>query len=360
MLRTTLPDPVYVALIRSMGVGSVARLAGFAIASGQAVVAAAHLHDPLVTAGATFAVLCAIARVATQIAWQRARLQVRDVAAARFWEAAMSGTALPFSAAMGLTAAATMATGDTTWTLIEGMAATLNAAAVAATIGVRPAFVSVHLTLLLGPIGAIFASHGDIPHVTLAVMMLAAFAFLRANGTGMYAILVARLTLEQQAVERAHRDPLTGLSNRLAFDDAVANRETAGDRYVLMLVDLDGFKPVNDGWGHAAGDAVLVAVATRLRDIAGESAAFRIGGDEFAVLAAPDRAEALASDLVDACRAPVEYDGRTLRVGGSVGMAVGPDPAIRERADEALYAAKRAGRNRWQGPFPTRPARLAA
>jgi diguanylate cyclase (GGDEF)-like protein len=126
---------------------------------------------------------------------------------------------------------------------------------------------------------------------------------------------------------------------------------------VLMLLDLDKFKAINDTYGHPAGDAVLRAFAARLgscvRDV---DAVARLGGDEFAVLvedaASPDAAEAIAKKLIAAMEAPVEAEGHALKVATSIGIAyttqVASARALTALADKALYDAKAGGRNTWR------------
>lgn len=153
---------------------------------------------------------------------------------------------------------------------------------------------------------------------------------------------------------RADRDPLTGLANRAAFR---ARLETGGAG-ALLLLDLDGFKGINDAHGHAAGDACLAVLGERLGDAFGDALiAARLGGDEFAILL-PDTGEArLAAARRIARRTqmlslPVEWDGRLLHFGVSGGLAfvdarrlTDPDAWLRD-ADGALYAAKRLGKGR--------------
>lgn len=161
-----------------------------------------------------------------------------------------------------------------------------------------------------------------------------------------------RYRLETALRHDADTDALTGLANRAAFDKALA---AAIDRahgkaspLLLVLIDLDGFKAVNDTLGHAAGDDVLKAVAGALvrLPIAARLIA-RIGGDEFALLieGATDAAT-LAAALDEALHVSAHADGLTLSCGGSVGTAsLGDDRSARDflrRADLALYAAKRA------------------
>lgn len=170
----------------------------------------------------------------------------------------------------------------------------------------------------------------------------------------------ARLSVEDR-LRLAHVDPLTGLHNRryaMPRLAAIADRSRIhGAPFAVMVVDLDRFKLVNDRFGHAAGDAVLVDVSRRLRDFAGDSGLIaRIGGEEFLlVLPGTDlvEGERLAAALCQAVQAaPVRLpDGSAIPVTVSVGLAVGrparnEDPEIVvDRADRALLEAKSAGRN---------------
>lgn len=164
------------------------------------------------------------------------------------------------------------------------------------------------------------------------------------------------ITEEKRAADRmrarAERDGMTGLANRMAFEDRLAAL-CAGQGGLLLLVDLDGFKPVNDTFGHATGDACLTEAARRLAGICRSTdLAARIGGDEFAILLDGDlgltAAEALAQRIIRAIGRPMQCGAATIRVGASVGLAalfgLGPTEAF-ARADAALYAAKGAGRN---------------
>jgi diguanylate cyclase (GGDEF)-like protein len=165
---------------------------------------------------------------------------------------------------------------------------------------------------------------------------------------------------EEQLRHLAFHDPLTGLANRILFYDRVShalltharNRET----FAVLFIDLDGFKQINDRYGHAAGDSVLCEVAGRLRQglRAGDTVA-RFGGDEFAVLVerltdAPDASRA-AERIVTSVRQPIDLGGPAVTVTASVGIAMNrlgdsADDILRE-ADQAMYAAKTAGKSRY-------------
>lgn len=155
------------------------------------------------------------------------------------------------------------------------------------------------------------------------------------------------------------QDPLTQLANRALFLEnlVAAIGESARHNFQvgLMMIDLDHFKPVNDTHGHPVGDAVLKKVAEILsaavRDL---DTVARLGGDEFAViltnLSWPEQADLPARRILAALQAPMDIDGLRIQIGGSIGLAYYPDhgrspDALISRADEALYAAKAAGRN---------------
>ena len=148
----------------------------------------------------------------------------------------------------------------------------------------------------------------------------------------------------------AEFDTMTGLANRSVFQERLAAMGAGG---ALLLIDLDGFKQVNDTYGHAAGDICLGEVARRLRDVCRRSEfVARIGGDEFGVLVQSDidadGLAVLAGRIVEAVARPIERSDVRLAVGASIGIArvAGCAPAeVFMRADAALYAAKAAGRN---------------
>jgi diguanylate cyclase (GGDEF)-like protein len=172
--------------------------------------------------------------------------------------------------------------------------------------------------------------------------------------------------------ELALHDPLTGLANRTALyahvDEALARVHAGGGTLCLLMIDLDGFKGVNDTRGHEAGDAVLVEVAQRLKRIARpQDVVARLGGDEFVIVAEglslPEDAYRIAQEIVAAIRVPMAA-APDAPVGASVGIAsnravVSETEALLHRADTAMYAAKAAGRGKvhWWPEEGVEPAR---
>ena len=177
---------------------------------------------------------------------------------------------------------------------------------------------------------------------------------------GNFVDITVRKLLEQQLQRQAFYDALTGLPNRLLFTDrlehAVEGARRRGEPVALLFLDLDGFKAVNDRFGHASGDEALAAVASRLAGLVRrEDTLARIGGDEFTVLLEGAHAENdalhVAERVVLAMRKPFDLWGHRLRLGVSVGLAVS-EPGSAEasellrRADIALYRAKAVGKSR--------------
>lgn len=153
----------------------------------------------------------------------------------------------------------------------------------------------------------------------------------------------------------AYFDSLTGLPNRAQFNDAIARMTASAEpRFALLLIDIDHLKAVNDTMGHATGDRLIETVAARLAQIAGT--AFRIGGDEFAVLL-PDcgqtaQLRSAANGILAAMPAPFDYDGNTIipsvTIGAALAGADGTDSVtLRQNADFALYHAKETRRGRY-------------
>lgn len=166
------------------------------------------------------------------------------------------------------------------------------------------------------------------------------------------------LDLERQALT----DHLTGIANRAQFDQALSaelrHAMRTGEIFTVLCMDLDGFKDVNDGFGHAAGDEVLCEIARRLiQQVRLGDVLARLGGDEFAVLmrhGGQADAAVLAQRVAQAVRQPITLaGGDTVGVGISIGMASYSDAvasvaALMAHADQSLYQAKRANQQRWK------------
>ena len=176
--------------------------------------------------------------------------------------------------------------------------------------------------------------------------------------------VTARKAETEDLLERSLRDPVTGIPNRLALMErlevALSRAARSRDTLAVLFCDLDDFKHVNDVFGHAFADGVLIEVARRLERLQRKSdTVARIGGDEFVVvcdgLHDADESTAIASRMRDAIEEPIELDGRQCLVTASIGIATidgragaDTDPTMLLRnADAAMYRAKRQGRAHW-------------
>ncbi len=210
------------------------------------------------------------------------------------------------------------------------------------------------LNLVIGvvPISALMLASGNPAKVAAATSLLLATLILVRFILQGHAMLVDLLQLQHQTRDLANTDPLTGLANRRALDERIAGLLAKGEGampFKLALLDLDGFKPVNDRYGHAVGDRLLCGVAERLCEVVGDAGlVVRQGGDEFAVLIPPGSRlhdAPLAERLLIALVRPHMIDGVAVSVGASAGVAQWPTDgedaeALFAFADRALYQAK--------------------
>lgn len=198
-------------------------------------------------------------------------------------------------------------------------------------------------------------------HLPTHEVLLMVLVHTSAIALEVFAILVFWRFSEQLSDELHHQathDMLTRLPNRARFADEVMRQLSAGERFAVLMLDLDDFKPVNDTYGHHAGDLLLISVAQRLTGcLSGHDLAARLGGDEFAVLVrtATDEREVkrIAEAIIGAMDEPFFLDDVSVHV--SVSMSIGiarTDETVTltdlmRRADSAMYSAKRAGKGQW-------------
>jgi diguanylate cyclase (GGDEF)-like protein len=153
----------------------------------------------------------------------------------------------------------------------------------------------------------------------------------------------------------ATTDSLTGLANRALFMDRlqhdVERSKREDRRLAILMIDMDGLKPINDEFGHRAGDAALKETARRIAAVARRSdTVARLGGDEFAVILSTidtsESAQQAAERIAEECLEPFTFEGRPLAIGASIGVAICPDDGeeaeqLLEKADQRMYASKR-------------------
>jgi len=241
------------------------------------------------------------------------------------------------------------------------------------------------LTLYAMPIGSALEmlllsfALADRIHVARREAELAQADVLRAKMAIMDALQQSERTLEQRVLRRtaelaeanerlrqseaelrklAHYDALTGLANRaLLYDElrrTIARCKRSGESFAVLMIDLDGFKPINDTYGHAVGDRLLETIAPRLRECVRMSdLVARLGGDEFVVVveSVVDAQQALAigAKIIAVLSRPLWIDEHQVQVGASVGVARWPEDGddserLLQSADQAMYRAKQAGR----------------
>ncbi|MCW2308363.1 diguanylate cyclase domain-containing protein [Rhodobium gokarnense] len=198
--------------------------------------------------------------------------------------------------------------------------------------------------------------HRALPHATI---LMAVVVLILLVIVWRYARTLRALQASEEENRRlAFHDALTGLPNRLQFDEALEQIINAGaaERCAILCLDLDRFKAVNDTYGHHAGDAVIVAIARRIAAAVGPNGmAARVGGDEFIILLRQkldrDAVLWLCDALIESVCEPIALDGGTASVGASIGVAWWPEDGraaktVMRNADEALYRAKERGRGR--------------
>lgn len=235
--------------------------------------------------------------------------------------------------------------------------ATLSVVAIAAT-----GFISGALTLAF--------DHDDylrLPSAWAALLVVTgAFTFIVLRSTWLYnnavVDLLRQVSEQRDQIEKlAMHDRLTGLPLAQLAEDrltmAVHASRRSGRKVALMFIDLDDFKAVNDNYGHEAGNVVLREVAHGIQAaLRADDTVARVGGDELLAiigdLQGVDPAGVVAAKIIRAAGRPVLFNGHTIRVGASVGIAIFPDDGgtaqlLLARADAAMYSAKKAGKNRY-------------
>jgi diguanylate cyclase len=280
-----------------------------------------------------------------------------------------SDAAASISAQTTATIAATAGTGDATAT--GGATATVSEAPDPARGRRRPSHAAerVHLALpyvLMALTGGVIVVQRALDHRvdpvegTVSWIVLGLVLVRQMVSQVRSTVLLERFeTTQAELAYRAQHDPLTGLANRELFGErlqgAVDGHRERGRPCALLLVDLDDFKVINDSLGHAAGDALLHAVAQRLRAcVRTTDTVARLGGDEFGVVLdgrEAGKAETVAHRIVTTLHQPFLVEGRTLSLGASVGVVepaaqevdVTPEVLLR-RADGAMYRGKRRGK----------------
>lgn len=274
-------------------------------------------------------------------------------AAARHFERVFAGFYVAFAAVVGLLAARVIALPLPSLNMPIGILVVGYAAGVAATTALRPHIAVPSLLFSVGPLAVAMMRKPGLEHAVSATCLFALLAGGLRSLNQRYRTQSAKTIARQTFGQLARHDHLTGLYNRLALAEAfdgLRHDRTATGLVALHYIDLDDFKPVNDQLGHLAGDALLRAVAERLRtELAGGDITARIGGDEFVVIQTKVSSHADVSQkamgLEQILSEPFRVHGRSIVVGASVGSS-GPArvdvdlETMMRHADDELRARK--------------------
>ncbi len=304
-------------------------------------------------------VVTALLRIANIVGFKR-RDPARKLtlAEARRWEAGYAYTAFAFTlviAALTLAAAAADHAGG--FVLSLGLTMALTAGSYLRTL--RYWICAVLSTIAIGTLVVAFLASGDPLYQALSVLLLVYLYSIYESSDYIIGQFEELLMVRRELDFAASHDSLTGLMNRRGLDRVLREAGESGEALGLLLLDLDGFKLINDRHGHQAGDDLLKQVAMRLKGVVrpGDSVA-RLGGDEFAlVVRSVEDAVALseiADRAVSVVMAPFMLMGQLVTVGASVGVSVKAErdntpwtaEILTRAADQALYGAKRAGKGR--------------
>ena len=348
-IRRELVDLLYTSLpqVSAIGATSVTGAAALTLMSGDTGYAVISV----------FIFITAAARIASLLRYKSRAAQFSDADVIR-WEGLYGAGASAFGLALGLLSyrALQLDDGPGAW-ITFGLSMSFCVGMVSRA-AIRPWIILTAAAVMLTPIILGGLLHPEFAYKLGAIMLVFFWLTLREASKHLSAAFVERLEAKHRLARQATHDFLTGLPNRAAFFQALA--ETRGD-FAIIAIDLDGFKPVNDRHGHHVGDDLLRQVAERLSVCIGNSGlAARFGGDEFMMLkpvasgdAGREQALALARQAIRDLSMPFLLTDIPVRIGASVGILVSADAVtaistsqLMERVDRALYAAKRAGGSR--------------
>lgn len=301
--------------------------------------------------------LASAGRLVVIISYRRRTEALRaDRAVSATWQFRLATTTLSFAASLALLGATSFLSAQPMSQMLTTGLLFGFCSGVVARGYIRPRICAACVTVATVPVALAAVSVGDIGHLILAAMILAFLVGSLETIRHGYRLAREQIGLRNEMMMVARHDMLTGLANRFGLREAF-EKLVRSHRDVPMLavhcLDLDRFKPVNDRFGHPAGDALLRELAARIAEtVRDDDIAARLGGDEFVVvqgaIGRPEEAEMFARRLAHLIAAPYVIDGKPIEIGISLGYATSPPyvaslDALIEAADAALYRVKRAG-----------------
>ncbi|MCE7796356.1 GGDEF domain-containing protein [Sphingobium sufflavum] len=361
--RIAISDSTNIELIRSLFdavVPTIIMSAGFALVG--ITIVAHHSDLPLMTIlilGCCASVVRLVVTIHAAGAGSDAHLTIEK---ARLLEKRFAAAYLAFATCLGLFGARAFMLSSSDVHMLTICLLVGYGAGVAATVGLRPWIAVPAMIVAIAPAIATAITYHDHIYWALAGLTTAFLAGGINSLKGRHAKFAAEVSLRISCAKMARQDVLTELPNRLALRECFEERMArTDDRHLTALhcLDLNGFKPVNDNYGHPVGDTLLVAVAQRISAcIRNTDLAARLGGDEFVVaqfdVTREYEAEALAQRLTDAIATPYEIGEHQITISTSVGYVVTDRRSELEDllglADEALYLGKQ--RHRLVKPRP--------
>lgn len=302
--------------------------------------------------------ITAVARIYSLFLYQSRAARFSDADVIR-WERLYGAGASAFGLALGMLSYRALELDDSPGAWIAFGLSMSYCVGMVSRAAIRPWIILASGAVLLIPTIMAGLLRPEMVYKVGAVMLVFFWLTLREASKHLSATFIERLEAKHRLALQATRDFLTGLPNRAAFLQALA--ETRDD-FAIIAIDLDGFKPVNDRHGHHVGDDLLRQVAKRLSSCIGDTGiAARFGGDEFMMLKpvpsgedGREEALALARKAILDLSMPFLLSDIPVRIGASAGILVNDRGAtasstsqLLERVDRALYAAKRAGGGRW-------------
>lgn len=350
------PDDIYVALVSELYAGWVPTLIMGMTFFGISSFTAHALGNAFLFIPASVGAVLTAAKLGLVIKFRhRGQLSSNDRASFVGWERGYGLTSIGFAAMLAFVAATSFRSSHLSLQMLATGMLFGYCSGVVACSSVRPRIARIVTATAAVPVIISAAMYGNAEHWILATVFATFLGGSFLSVRQVYTSASRQIAMRLDMATLARNDPLTGLVNRLGLREAFRTMSASGRHLPMVAVhcfDLDRFKPVNDRYGHPAGDALLRTLAERIRaTICAGDVAARIGGDEFVIIQKierADEAEIFARRLVRAITAAYDIGGDAINIGVSLGYATSPPEArnlddLIATADAALYRMKRSG-----------------